>query len=249
MCALKTQPIREGRMPNNELLSVWSLKGSSTFALLLFLLCVATMNCQCSLSSGAIQPRTREDSLFKASSKGEVNEVIRLLDEGTHVDAREQEGETPLMYASTAGRTDVVKVLLDRGASINAVSNNGETALVRAIRVRQHDMVALLLNRGADVEKSADAQGTTLMAASGADEPKIIELLLTSGANVNAVDSEGYTALSYAVSRRASAAAVRLLLAAGADTSIRNIKSETALMIAKKNGDQAIINLLTTTAH
>jgi ankyrin repeat protein len=79
--------------------------------------------------------------------------VQNLLNIGTAVNAREVEGETPLMYAAVAGNTEMVKLLLNRGADINAVFLNNETALARAVGVNQYDAVKLLLDRGADIEK------------------------------------------------------------------------------------------------
>jgi len=165
---------------------------------------------------------SNENSLFKAAAKGDTSEVKRLLDQGTNIDAREEENETPLMYAAAEGRSEVVSILIDRGASINAVSDNGETALARAVGRSQYETVNLLLNRGADVEKRTDRNGTPLMAAAGEGDVKMIEMLLKRGANVNASDDDGYTPLTVAVTRRASAAAVRLLISAGADVNKPN---------------------------
>ena len=124
------------------------------------MLCLATGGCDQRHQESVLT--ANEDSLFKAAATGDTSEVKRLLDQGTNVDAREEEKETPLMYAVTEGRTDVVNLLLDRGASINAVSANGETALARAVGRSQYETVNILLNRGAEIEKSTDGKRNTI---------------------------------------------------------------------------------------
>lgn len=109
----------------------------------------------------------------------------------------------------------------------------------------RYETVTLMLSLGADIEKSTQANGTPLMAAAGGADVRMIKLLLEKGANVNAADSEGYTALACAVSRRASPEAVQLLLSSGADINARNKRGETPLVLAERNGDYALVSLLT----
>jgi len=121
-------------------------------------------------------------SIFRAASDGNVTAVRNLLNAGADVNAREHEGETPLMYAAVAGKIEVVKLLLDRGADINAVSVNNETALARAVGVKQYDAVKLLLDRGVDIEKSISPDGPPLIYVAGNDDLKMVKLLFWSEA-------------------------------------------------------------------
>ena len=43
-----------------------------------------------------------------------------MLDKGADIEAKDKEGNTPLMYASYRSHFLIVKLLLDRGAKINA---------------------------------------------------------------------------------------------------------------------------------
>jgi ankyrin repeat protein len=53
--------------------------------------------------------------LHSAVSDGDEREASSLMAAGANVNAREVEGETPLMYAAAAGRTKMVLFLLERG--------------------------------------------------------------------------------------------------------------------------------------
>ena len=200
--------------------------------------CSFCVGCLSRFKHGPI-PGVSDTLLFRACSDGDVDRVRILLDHGANVNAREEEGETPLMYAAVQDKTDVMQLLLDRGADINAASINGETALMRAVGVKRYDASDLLLQRGADIEK-----GNPLIYAAGVNDPRLVALLLNKGAKVNATDDEGNTALAAAVTRRVSPDVVRLLIDAGATIDTRNKRGETPLLIAQRNGDVKLISVL-----
>jgi ankyrin repeat protein len=60
------------------------------------------------------------------------------------VNAKDDEGYTPLYWAASRGYKVAVKLLLDYKADFNAKTNNGETPLGIAIQ-NHHDGVAELL--------------------------------------------------------------------------------------------------------
>jgi ankyrin repeat protein len=222
----------------------WLSRDLVLLQVILFAITVGSAGCLKGMKRGPI-PGLSETLLFRASAKGDVSEARRLLEQGTNVNAREEEGETPLMYAAVEDRTEVAKLLLDRGADIDAVSLNDETALIRAVGMSRYETVTFLLNRGADIEKGAGGKGTPLIRAAGNGDVRMIKLLLDRRAKINAVDNEGYTALVAAVSRRASPDAVELLISSGAKVDVKNKRGETPLMVAERNGDDALVSLLT----
>ena len=68
--------------------------------------------------------------------------------------------------------------------------------------------------------------------------------MIENGANVNAKDEDGDTALAYAAIRGAPANVIKQLLNAGADVSIKNNHGKTAIMLAKEQGKNQILELL-----
>lgn len=98
----------------------------SALALVLFLCAVAVV-----APLGGC--RDRNADLFAACEAGDVDRIKDLLDRGAHVNARNQNGETPIMVAAGLLYPDAVRLLITRGADVNAENARGETALALAL--------------------------------------------------------------------------------------------------------------------
>jgi ankyrin repeat protein len=72
-----------------------------------------------------------------------------LLSYGAHVNARDEDGFTPLMIAAYHRKIASGRLLLNKGAYVNARSKHGYTALHMALNNK--DIVALLLDYKADL--------------------------------------------------------------------------------------------------
>lgn len=106
-----------------------------------------------------------ETQLHQACISGNLQQAIRLLDQGHAVNIRDHAGWTPLHEASNHGFVDVVKVLLDRGAAINdkgGKSCDGITALHDACVNGCLEVVEVLLDHGAQPTLRTDFNDTAL---------------------------------------------------------------------------------------
>lgn len=81
-------------------------------------------------------PITIYEQFFGCSSRlhvavfdGELERARALLNKGTGIDARDRQGNTPLILAAKLGRKEIVRLLLDHGADTRAVDRRGNTAL------------------------------------------------------------------------------------------------------------------------
>jgi len=174
-----------------------------------------------------------------------------LLEKGADIEARDRNGDTPLIAAAGHGEDDVVRLLLDRGAHIEATDNPGLTALIAAAcncamvdMPDTYDSVGVLLERGANVEARDKRGRTALMAAAEWDRPRQVTLLLDRGAKVDAGDKRGNTALHIAALSARSTNAVEILLKRGADIEARNEGGDTPLILAASAGDVKVVQLL-----
>lgn len=147
---------------------------------------------------------------FLAQSPAES--VRGCLEGGVSLDARDEEGRTPLAgMVSTRGccadGENVIPLLVASGADVNARDHAGRTPLHRAFGW------------------PARTPGSVL--------PSVTSALLDAGADPNARDSLGWTPLHIAPS-----SVVPLLASAGADLDSRNNAGETPLHVALRRGDQ-----------
>lgn len=149
-------------------------------------------------------------SLFGAAREGQLAGVTEALEAGVPVDARDPQGNTPLMHAVAHGREAVARVLLDRGARIDVADRGGLTPTMLAVIHGRRDLLQTLLARGADVNARSGTGWTPLTFAAWKGDPELVRLLLDHGAQTDIVDRQGWTPLHYAewkaeVSRTAAA--------------------------------------------
>lgn len=165
-----------------------------------------------------------EAALLKASHEGRQDIFKDILEKNAHldIDARDEEGRTPLSHAAGEGNIRIAAMLLDRGAEVNAVDAMKWTPLMAAAERGLDEMGILLLQRGAhpnsppDAEPEADVFPPLCLAAS-AGCAGLVSRLLDAGADPNATDKALDGELT-AISRAAEdghISVVELLLARG----------------------------------
>lgn len=74
-----------------------------------------------------------------------------LISQGIPVDARDDEGSTPLYIAAESRAYEVAQLLVANGADVNAVTTNDDTALHRAAAAPSLPIAELLVSHGANV--------------------------------------------------------------------------------------------------
>ncbi len=165
---------------------------------------------------------TRGESAVAYASANNYAEIVRMLikagasatcwiDVGVKMSA--------LTVASGRGLLEVVKQLLKASAPIDG-AKEPQTPLKMAAQNLHLEIVRLLLQHGANPNTISNG-GLPLITLAAQGSLEGVKLLLSAGADVNAKDSYGMTAFMWAC-RNSHLGVARLLLAKGADPSVRD---------------------------
>ena len=82
------------------------------------------------------------------------SEISWPLKNGAKVDAKNDDGWTPLILAARFGHATIVKNLIENGADVNATTNFGETALFKAVDNGHVNVVEELIKNAANFNEN-----------------------------------------------------------------------------------------------
>jgi ankyrin repeat protein len=165
-----------------------------------------------------ITPQEATKVLFDAVQRGDVKQVLALLDSGTGVNCRDAEKFTPLIIAAKYSQMEIARALCDRGADVNAVADYNDFSRERGY--------------------------TPLNCAAWNCDIRMAELLISRGAAVGQADQAGFTPLILAAEKGCETLA-RILVAKGAAISVASeINDKTALLAAVSGGHLSLADYL-----
>lgn len=169
--------------------------------------------------------------------------VAKLLDRGVDPNLKDaSRGDTGLILALREHAMSAFLVLLDSPkVNLDAASDNGDTALMIASYKGNRPAVIALLGKDAEVNKPG---WTALHYASAIGDCEIIKLLLDKSAYIDAESPNKLTPIMMAA-REGQLAAVKLLVEAGADATLRDAQGFSATDLAVKNDHQDTADWLT----
>jgi ankyrin repeat protein len=141
-------------------------------------------------------PKAPDISIHDAAHTGNIEAVKKHLDAGTDVNAKDEDGYTPLYAVAGGGHNEIAELLISKGADVNAKDKDGWTPLHEATMGGHKEVAELLIVKGADVNAKEEFDGwTPLHFVAGKGHKETARLLITKGADVNAKDEGGNTPL------------------------------------------------------
>uniref|UniRef100_A0A8C1WMA3 Notch receptor 3 n=1 Tax=Cyprinus carpio TaxID=7962 RepID=A0A8C1WMA3_CYPCA len=195
-----------------------------------------------SFCGGGLEPEVTEDDDSEESS---ANIISDLIYQGASLAAQtDRTGETALHLAARYARADAAKRLLDAGADANAQDNAGRTPLHAAVAADAQGVFQILIrNRATDLDARMYDGSTALILAARLAVEGMVEELITCHADVNAVDEIGKSALHWAAAVNNVEATVALLKN-GANKDMQDLKEETPLFLAAREGSCGAVKVL-----
>ena len=103
-------------------------------------------------------------SIWDAAGDGNIEAVKKHLAAGVDVNAKDEDGRTPLLHAAYQGNNEIAELLLANGADVNAKNEVDTTPLHHAALYGHKETVELFITNGADVNAiivSGQYQGKT----------------------------------------------------------------------------------------
>jgi hypothetical protein len=178
-----------------------------------------------------------------AARAGRVERVQALLADGAKVNSRDRNGDSPLNMAASKGNAALVDVLMKAGADVNLANLSGVTPLMGAAFSANAEIFSKLLAAGAKVDPldRVKKNAATYAAAHGCTA--CLEQLLRTGTAPNAPLENNLTLLMWAAAY-GHESTVRLLLAQGADRTLKDNRGKTAADMAREGNHLLVAKLM-----
>jgi TonB family protein len=178
-----------------------------------------------------------DHDLFRAAGNGDIASARQQLKNGADVNARDDEGKTPLFPAIMFGNLELAELLITNGADVNARSTSGFTSMHFAAFGGDKKAIVLLIKYGADQNIKEQRGNTPLDIALSENNTELAEFLRSRGSTSGAADS------IHVAAELGNIEAVKLLLDAGVDINEKDIDGWTPLLYAVGR-DKIIVEFL-----
>ncbi|XP_038686760.1 acyl-CoA-binding domain-containing protein 1 isoform X2 [Tripterygium wilfordii] len=91
------------------------------------------------------------DAIHAFAREGEVDNLLKCIESGVSVDAKDSEGRTPLHWAVDRGHLNIVEKLVGRNADVNTKDNEGQTPLHYAAVCEREVVAEFLVKHNAEI--------------------------------------------------------------------------------------------------
>ncbi len=162
-------------------------------------------------------PRERIKILFDSISNGNVAFFNSAYENVKNPNAKNSQGDTIVTFATLLQKHAILASALTKGADPDMFNKLGYTPITIAIEMLDFESIELLANNGADISFTDKFNRNYLMHSARVGFLPAVEFFVTKGIDLNAMDVDGFTALSIAY-RHKKEVIVKYLLQNGAKT-------------------------------
>lgn len=194
------------------------------------------------LDSGA--DKSDSHALHLAANEGQVDVVRMLLNEGFAVDARDEQGRTPLLHAASEDRSQVVRILLEAGADREVLDREGHSAMgLAAGEGANASLREMTDGLSEDAMQHLRSSPEILLGPAREGILFTVEAMLATGIDIDITDEAGNTALSMAA-REGHVGVVRFLLGRGARVQTSSGGQCSPVFLAAREDHPEVVRLL-----
>jgi len=183
-----------------------------------------------SLTANAIDDDKALDELMSGIYTDNYDRTFTAIKAGAPINARFWDNSTPLHVAVQFSTIEIVGLLIANHANVDAQDVDGIVPLYWT--VNEPEMTRLLIEGHAN-PLLQDRSGFAPIHYMASHVESLRHVLESPQVDVNFRTKEGWTALMVASAERPSAESVKILLANGADKSLKNKRGQGALAIAQ----------------
>ncbi len=174
---------------------------------------------------------------------GMKQEIISILiNAQIDVEAKDDDGRSPLGIALKRGTLTIARQLLEHGADVEA-EIEGERYLLHVVRLGNELATRLLLEYGADVHGQNTQGETALLIAACTGITSMVDILLRHGARIEARNNKGETPLYIAVFQ-CEESILQALIQYGANVEAKDLNGRKPLDVAVFGSNDAILKML-----
>ncbi|MCF7944961.1 MAG: ankyrin repeat domain-containing protein [Spirochaetia bacterium] len=166
-----------------------------------------------------------------------------LIEHGSALDAKDRNGDTPLMISLAEKNIDVMNLLLDAGAGIFVRNNQRVNPVIRAL-LQSTESAKIFLRKDMLDRRDSDYNTPLHIAVQIKSSLPVIQHLTDMGASMTAENMIGNTPLHTAVSTEYVKAAA-YLIERGSSPFTENNRGESALLLAYRKGVRITREILT----
>lgn len=146
--------------------------------------------------------------------------------------------------ASFDGNLEVVRDAIARGTDVNQTDPDSRTALMLACFNGHTKICRLLIETKAEIDLRDSTGRTALMYAASGPHEELVSLLVEHKADVNLADGEEHWTPLMLAAAEGQTGVARILLAAGADATAKDVDGEDAEMFARSKGHADLAKMI-----